>query len=267
LRTRSHASTDGTGWRRAASIADLTGADDRFAADDVVEVAGVKATSMHAAAFALAERSWNAAQLSSLSPRSVSQHQEESGHPYTRITSAVNRRAPTETAWSADVWRQVREQLLREPSVDLQAAQARLTLERGRATRRLESRFGVLLTGAGVIAISIPSPVTSVSAPATTADSAEMATTQEPPPSAPGNDPPFIPSELHERILAALDQKALTLDALAAKLKVERSALYRDGIKELRQRGRIANHRRVGGYYRADALPPKYADGLSKQPP
>jgi hypothetical protein len=77
---------------------------------------------------------------------------------------------------------------------------------------------------------------------------------------------PFIASELQERILAALEGKALTLDALVARLDIDRSTLYRDGIKELRARGLIANHRRLGGYYRRDALPPKYAEVLGQKP-
>jgi hypothetical protein len=75
-------------------------------------------------------------------------------------------------------------------------------------------------------------------------------------------EPPFIATELQERILEALHGKALTLDALAEKLKTDRSALHRDGLKELMQLGRIANVRRVG-YYRTDAPPSKYAKELS----
>jgi hypothetical protein len=77
---------------------------------------------------------------------------------------------------------------------------------------------------------------------------------------------PFIPSELQEAILAALNGKALTLDALTLKLHVDRSTLHRDGIKELRAQGLIDNHRRVGGYFRPDAPPPKYADRLGGKP-
>jgi hypothetical protein len=78
------------------------------------------------------------------------------------------------------------------------------------------------------------------------------------------SDLQFIPSELQERILEVLDQKALTLDTLVLKLQVDRSTLHRNGIKELMQRGLICNHRRVGGYYRPDAPPPQYADKLGK---
>lgn len=65
--------------------------------------------------------------------------------------------------------------------------------------------------------------------------------------------------ELQERVLELLDRKAMTADALAHKLGVHRRALFRDALKELRAPGRIGNHRRVGGYYRPDAPPPKYA--------
>jgi DNA-binding IclR family transcriptional regulator len=70
---------------------------------------------------------------------------------------------------------------------------------------------------------------------------------------------------LQEGILQLLDQKALTLDALVAKLGVDRSNLHRYGIKELKQRGLVANHRRVG-YYRPDAPPPKHAAVLARKP-
>ena len=56
----------------------------------------------------------------------------------------------------------------------------------------------------------------------------------------------------------------MTADALAQKLGVDRRSLFRDAIKELKARGRIGNHRRVGGYYRPDAPPPKYAAFLGK---
>jgi hypothetical protein len=77
---------------------------------------------------------------------------------------------------------------------------------------------------------------------------------------------PFIPTELQERVLGALNGKALTLDALAVSLEEDRSRLHRDAIKELMERGKVKNHRRVGGYYRPDALPPKYADLLREDP-
>jgi hypothetical protein len=84
-----------------------------------------------------------------------------------------------------------------------------------------------------------------------------------PPAQATEQELPFIPTELQGRILQALDGKAMTLDALAAKLDVDRSTLYRFGVKELKARGLIANNRRVGGYYRPDAPPPKYAAVLT----
>ncbi len=141
--------------------------------------------------------------------------------------------------------------------MDAEGVQPRLILERGRATRQLEVRFGVLLTGTGMIA----SPTAaSVQVAANT-----LSTAAAHPPSSPANETPFIPSELQQSILEALDQKALTLDALVAKLSVDRSTLHRNGIKELSQRGLIHNNRRVGGYYRPDAPPPKYADLLGKK--
>jgi len=84
--------------------------------------------------------------------------------------------------------------------------------------------------------------------------------------SARADDPPFIPNELQERILAALDQKALTLDALVIKLKVDRKTLCTYGLNELKAHGLVHNNQRVGGYYRPDAPPPKYAKALSNKP-
>jgi hypothetical protein len=83
-------------------------------------------------------------------------------------------------------------------------------------------------------------------------------------PSGPGT--PFLLTELQERVLQALDAKALTLDALVLKLHVDRSTLHKSGIKELMKRGLLANNRRAGGYYRPDAPPPKYAEVLGKKP-
>jgi hypothetical protein len=88
---------------------------------------------------------------------------------------------------------------------------------------------------------------------------------RSPAPQVTEQETPFIPTELQEAILQALDGKALTLDALVAKLAVDRSNLNRSGVKELKARGRIANNRRVGGYYRPDAPPPKYAAVLAQK--
>ena len=237
-------------------LPELPLADDPFAGDAVVEEAGVVATSMHVAAFAIAEQTWQSVQISSLESGSCSDHADAAGQPYTRVTAEVMRQAPTEVPWSADVWQRVRQQLTEAPSLDLKRIQARLALERNRAVRQLEMRFGVLVTESGLI----PSPVVPQDA------EPEPAATATPSPSSADDDLPFIPSDLQERILEVLQQKALTLDALAVKLDVDRSALYRDGIKELMQRGLIANNRRVGGYYRPDAPPPKYAEQLGRKP-
>jgi hypothetical protein len=77
--------------------------------------------------------------------------------------------------------------------------------------------------------------------------------------------PVFIPTALQERILAALEGKALTLDALAEKLDADRSNLHRRALKELMRCGLVGNHLRVG-YYRPDAPPAKYADQLGPKP-
>jgi hypothetical protein len=68
--------------------------------------------------------------------------------------------------------------------------------------------------------------------------------------------PPFSPTGFQERLLRALSGKALTADLLEKALLVDRKQLYRDGIKPLRDAGRIKNNRRLGGYYDPTA-PPK----------
>ncbi|HEY7310275.1 MAG TPA: hypothetical protein VH643_13005 [Gemmataceae bacterium] len=251
-------------------LPDLPMADDPFSADEIVEEANVTATSMHAAAFDMARRTWHSVQLTSLAPGTCSDHADAAGQPYTRITSPVMRQAPTEVPWSADVWKRVRQQLADAPPLDLERIQARLALERNRAVRHIETRFGVLLIGGGMIPSAVVAAQPAAPLPASPVGSQavehERAGTLTPPQLPPDDDLPFLPSELHERILAALQQKALTLDALAAKLQVERSALHRDGIKELKRRGLIDNNRRAGGYFRPDAPPPKYAEQLGRKP-
>jgi hypothetical protein len=79
------------------------------------------------------------------------------------------------------------------------------------------------------------------------------------PPGAPLGTPqreegPFIPTKLQKRILDALCQKALTLDALTAKVKSERRAVHR-AMKQLRDLQLVAHKRRLG-YFRPDAPPP-----------
>jgi hypothetical protein len=73
---------------------------------------------------------------------------------------------------------------------------------------------------------------------------------------------PFVPTAFQERILAALNKKAMKADALQSALWVDRKRLYREGLNPLMQAGLVRNNRRVGGYYRPDAPPPKYAEFL-----
>lgn len=69
---------------------------------------------------------------------------------------------------------------------------------------------------------------------------------------------PFIPNPFQKRILEMLKGRALRTDALAAAVG-DRSRLYRPGgIKELRERGMVGHHARIG-YYRADVPPPELA--------
>jgi hypothetical protein len=243
--------------------------DDPFSADEVVEAAGVVATSMHAAAFAITRKTWLTVQLRSLASQTSSDHQDGSGQSYTRVTLRLLARAPTEVPWTADVWKEVRQQLAEDPDLDPERIEARLALERIRAARRLEARFSVHGTGTVATASRVEStePNSTGSASPAVPQEVEQGMSGALADAAPSQDSDlgFIPSELQERILEALNQKALTLDALVLKLHVDRSSLYRNGIKELMQRRVIANDRRVGGYYRHDAPPPKYADQLRRR--
>lgn len=72
---------------------------------------------------------------------------------------------------------------------------------------------------------------------------------------APAAQDAFIPTPFQRGILAALNGQALRTDALGAAVG-DRSRLYkRGGLKELRDRGLVAHHVRLG-FYRPDALPP-----------
>jgi hypothetical protein len=62
-------------------------------------------------------------------------------------------------------------------------------------------------------------------------------------------------TEIQRRVMDALDGRAMTGDALAAELRVDRSRLIRDHLRPLQAVGRVANDRKVGGYYRPDAPP------------
>ena len=73
----------------------------------------------------------------------------------------------------------------------------------------------------------------------------------------PTNDTPFVPTPLQERILKALDGKALKKQKLADEVcNGEGTTLYRPGgIKELRDLG-LVNHKPGVGYYRPNKPPP-----------
>jgi hypothetical protein len=129
-----------------AALPPLPLAEDPFCRDEVITVAGVDATSAHAALWALAEQTWQGTFPVSLGPKTATQHAEEAGTPYSRVTQKVVRRAPTEVTWSVDVWRDVCAALEEQPAPEAGWFQAALTLERNQAARHLEERFGVLVT-------------------------------------------------------------------------------------------------------------------------
>jgi hypothetical protein len=70
--------------------------------------------------------------------------------------------------------------------------------------------------------------------------------------------PPKPPTPFQDRVLSELNGKALTRRRLESVLKVDSKQLNRDGLKPLREAGRIKNDRNVGGYYRTDAPPEKF---------
>jgi hypothetical protein len=71
---------------------------------------------------------------------------------------------------------------------------------------------------------------------------------------------PFIPTAFQKAILKALEGKALRARALGAAVGESASWLYRPGgMTELRERGLVEQHERLG-YYRPDAPPPELAD-------
>ncbi|WP_145238582.1 helix-turn-helix domain-containing protein [Urbifossiella limnaea] len=71
----------------------------------------------------------------------------------------------------------------------------------------------------------------------------------------PADSTPQALTEKQREILRALDAKALTLDELATRLDCDKSRLHRDHLTPLKKLGRVANDRKVGGYYRPDAPP------------
>jgi hypothetical protein len=126
-------------------------ADDPFCRDSPVETAGIVATSAHIAALRIGQRTWDTVQLRSLEAESVTRHQDEEGISYTRITSKNVRRAPTEGEWSADKWREGCQGLGRFPAPDAGWFEAALAQERNLAARRLEGRFGIVVTATQII--------------------------------------------------------------------------------------------------------------------
>ena len=66
----------------------------------------------------------------------------------------------------------------------------------------------------------------------------------------------FVPSPFQEAILEALDGKALKTQALGAAAG-DKSRLYKPhGLQELRDRGMVEHHDRLG-FWRPDAPPPE----------
>jgi biotin operon repressor len=68
--------------------------------------------------------------------------------------------------------------------------------------------------------------------------------------------PLFVPSDLQNDILEALDGKALNAEQLAEAVGVSRRSLYRHpgGLRELQEQGAIARHAHLG-YLRPDSPP------------
>jgi hypothetical protein len=146
--------------------------EDPFCGDNLVEEAGLTATSTHVAAFLIVQRAWQESHLTQLEWQDATNHQNEDGTPFTRVTQEVVRRMPTEVEWSVEEWRRIIDQLSKYPSLDHERLQAALVLERNRATRRLEGRFGVIVTGNRTFAAQ---PVVENVQPAVSTDRASSA--------------------------------------------------------------------------------------------
>ncbi len=71
----------------------------------------------------------------------------------------------------------------------------------------------------------------------------------------------FIPNDIQDAILAALDGKAMRTDQLVSKVGCDRRAIFRKpgGVQELKDQGLVNTHARLG-YYRTDAPPPNLPD-------
>lgn len=67
---------------------------------------------------------------------------------------------------------------------------------------------------------------------------------------------PFVPTPFQAGILDALEGRALKTEALAAEVGDRRRLFKPGGIKELKEKGLVKNHSRIG-YYRPDAPPPE----------
>jgi hypothetical protein len=76
---------------------------------------------------------------------------------------------------------------------------------------------------------------------------------------------PWVPTPFQHRILNALKGMALTADGLQTRLGADRKDLYERGINPLKEADKILNSRRVGGYYRPDFPPAKFAEFLGKK--
>jgi hypothetical protein len=76
----------------------------------------------------------------------------------------------------------------------------------------------------------------------------------------------FVPDRTQSLILDALDGKALTLAKLERAAERSRKTLIK-ALKELNKAGLVKNCRRIGGYYRPDAPPPRVAPYLKPRTP
>jgi hypothetical protein len=103
-------------------------ADDPFFRQEVVNLEGLRATSAHAAAFALAKRTWDAAQTIVLKPKDSRRCRDPKGNVYFRVTQTPTRQDPTEN-WSAKTWREVCQRLHELPEVGHEQWEAELHLE------------------------------------------------------------------------------------------------------------------------------------------
>jgi hypothetical protein len=117
---------------------------DPFCQNDVVELAGIHATSAHAAAYDLAVRAHNALQFASLTASEVTRPRSAKKENFTRVTFDVQKKSWRDEPWSKDRWQSICERLRNVPDVELKRWEARLILEQNQLQRHFEEQGALM---------------------------------------------------------------------------------------------------------------------------